>query len=62
MSAQGIATCLLLPPILLVLACIGTAALAALGRKRAGWLATSWFMLREWAGILVYRLRDGPVP
>jgi uncharacterized SAM-binding protein YcdF (DUF218 family) len=25
-------------------------------------LATSWFMLREWAGILVYRLRDGPVP
>lgn len=20
----------------------------------------SWFMLREWAGILVYRLRDGP--
>jgi uncharacterized SAM-binding protein YcdF (DUF218 family) len=25
-------------------------------------LAQSWFMLREWAGILVYRLRDGPVP
>ena len=25
-------------------------------------LAESWFMLREWAGILVYRLRDGPVP
>jgi uncharacterized SAM-binding protein YcdF (DUF218 family) len=25
-------------------------------------LATSWYMLREWAGLLVYRLRDGPVP
>ncbi len=23
-------------------------------------LAQSWFMLREWAGLLVYRLRDGP--
>lgn len=25
-------------------------------------LAESWFMLREWAGILVYRLRDGSAP
>lgn len=25
-------------------------------------LFTSWLMLREWAGIVVYRLRDGPVP
>jgi hypothetical protein len=22
-------------------------------------LARSWFALREWAGLLVYRLRDG---
>jgi hypothetical protein len=23
-------------------------------------LAMSWFALREWAGLLAYRLRDGP--
>jgi uncharacterized SAM-binding protein YcdF (DUF218 family) len=27
---------------------------------RADRLGDSWFYLREWAGILVYRLRDGP--
>ena len=25
-------------------------------------LGQSWFMLREWAGRIVYRLRDGPAP